>query len=1411
MKAPQEEAERGLAVRSLWLCRRPPELIRLTNSQAAADCKSALRWIRRSLAGEPSPAAHGRQTALEPEQFIFQAQGELLAFMRFILFLPLKFVEHLVQNLAHGVQFLPQLADFHAVSLRLLGHLPEPGGHLQHLLPHRSGKLSFPPRELGPRLLLQPGNFFVLVFRLLQGLVDPGDAVIDRCGILRRLAGRNLQRDGFAWHNLIQFRPRTRGGSCPQHTAGRRVAKVKSYGRCPLLLFLWLLSILPSFAQGPLLLREAFSREYSIHVGGEQTPLVKEAFSREVSFFIGTSFDAPYPETFSREMSVLVTTPAAPDRVTQLTVVVSPTGDSAILNWSGYNEILQRDVVRYHIYVSSTPFTTISNLTPYATVPAGTFSFTITNLTPWQDHYFAVVAEDALGGYDPVVDYSAAYVLAPEAISRELSLFVGGEPSSPYAQTFSREMSVLITTPSPPDRVSQLTVNSSPTGDSAALNWSAYNELLQRDVVRYDIYISSQPFTTVSNRTPFASVPAGTFSLTASNLTAYQDHYFAVVAVDALGGFDAVVSYSAAYVLAPEAISREFSLFVGGEPASSYAQTISREISILVPDATTPDPVTGLTSGFEAVTSVSAFSALDLNWSAYNELAQRDVVRYRIYTGSSFFTDVSAMQPVDYAPAGTNRYTLRGLHGGDIYYVAVVAEDVLGNWNPTVRSVSAKASIGALGEVRNLLATSSANALHFTWLAPEVVDAFLAHYNVYFGGATNPISLTASATSYDASGLQPATSYPFRIATVDTFNTESAGVSLLAATLLPNPTNVVAQSFDGMVRVTWTHAEPNDLVKTYNVYESTSTFTNVAGMTPVLSSRNPRVDITGLVNGTPYFFAVTTLNTNGSENPTVQTVSATPTPISGNFADLVITNVTGPTSVYSGQNLQISWFVTNKGTGLTSTRDGTPVSSWRDRVVLSRNNVFGDADDLVLLNYPHSGALTVSSAYLQGTSVQASTNLLGNYFLFVLADANDDVYEHLDVGTNLGVAPQQINIRPPMPPIITQQPQSTNVYEGRTVSFSVVAQGSPPLTYQWRHGATALTAGTNATLTLTNVHLTDGGTYSVVVSNVAGATNSLPATLTVNQLPPDLFTLSLASPTNILAGQAVTVAWVVTNAGNSTATSSWQEQLLAADNSAGTNATVLFTRTSTSPLLASNIVTRTQTVIFPAGLSGTYWLAVQVDSASQISEGDGETNNFFVNPQPIWIQSPDLQVRLLTSAATAVFGESFAVNWSVTNSGNGAAFASWSDRVWLSQASNSLAGATLLATVAAVANPLEASGDYTNSTIITLPLNAQSQPGSYWLNVQTDGSGSQPEANENNNLRSIPLTLVFPPLSDLVPAQLATPTSVSSGQNVALTYMVTNAGAAGLTNVIWSETIYLVSDSGLDTTNVQSSSRRMVR
>jgi hypothetical protein len=84
-----------------------------------------------------------------------------------------------------------------------------------------------------------------------------------------------------------------------------------------------------------------------------------------------------------------------------------------------------------------------------------------------------------------------------------------------------------------------------------------------------------------------------------------------------------------------------------------------------------------------------------------------------------------------------------------------------------------------------------------------------------------------------------------------------------------------------------------------------------------------------------------------------------------------------------------------------------------------------------------------------------------------------------------------------VPVAITAQPQSRTVLEGAGVAFSVGATGTAPLTYQWSFNGLALASKTNSSLALTGVQTNQAGSYRVLVSNAAGATNSAVATLAV--------------------------------------------------------------------------------------------------------------------------------------------------------------------------------------------------------------------------------------------------------------------------------------------------------------------------
>ena len=87
---------------------------------------------------------------------------------------------------------------------------------------------------------------------------------------------------------------------------------------------------------------------------------------------------------------------------------------------------------------------------------------------------------------------------------------------------------------------------------------------------------------------------------------------------------------------------------------------------------------------------------------------------------------------------------------------------------------------------------------------------------------------------------------------------------------------------------------------------------------------------------------------------------------------------------------------------------------------------------------------------------------------------------------------------PAVAPTITTQPATQTVTAGSSVSFTVAASGTAPLTYQWRKAGAAIGGANSATYQIGSAQATDSGTYSVVVSNPVGSAVSTGANLTVS-------------------------------------------------------------------------------------------------------------------------------------------------------------------------------------------------------------------------------------------------------------------------------------------------------------------------
>jgi len=127
--------------------------------------------------------------------------------------------------------------------------------------------------------------------------------------------------------------------------------------------------------------------------------------------------------------------------------------------------------------------------------------------------------------------------------------------------------------------------------------------------------------------------------------------------------------------------------------------------------------------------------------------------------------------------------------------------------------------------------------------------------------------------------------------------------------------------------------------------------------------------------------------------------------------------------------------------------------------------------------------------------------------------------------TNVGGAATSLWARLDLvaPLVLLSFGQPTNwpsVSLGATVGNRVAASGNL-LSYQWRLNGEPLAGQTKSTISLTNVQMTDAGSYDVVVANICGSTNSRTVTLVVDPT----FTKITGGPVVSDRGGSVCFVW----------------------------------------------------------------------------------------------------------------------------------------------------------------------------------------------------------------------------------------------------------------------------------------------
>lgn len=547
--------------------------------------------------------------------------------------------------------------------------------------------------------------------------------------------------------------------------------------------------------------------------------------------------------------------------------------------------------------------------------------------------------------------------------------------------------------------------------------------------------------------------------------------------------------------------------------------------------------------------------------------------------------------------------------------------------------------------------------------------------------------------------------------------------------------------------------------------------------------------------------------------------------------DLLPTSVIAPSQAFSGQPMTLRWTVTNTGLGETDS------TNWTDELYISRNNIIGDSDDLLLTSRPHSGSLAASEAYTATWDVTLPTDASGEHYFFVRTNADGRVLELANSANNIKISDAPTNVRgvPPdleMGPITV--PTQALASHSLNVSYQVTNAGvAATPNYAWTDSfylsaddqftpETDIFLGKRSHLGALDAGVLYDGAANLVLPNdlsgnyylfaVADGENTVFEQNDTNNIgrslgrieiasrPADLIVSDVGLSGSLEAGKAALVNWTVTNQGNgNTSGAGWIDKVfISTDGTLSSQDTLLGSFAYVGGLAPGDSQQREAMVSLPFTLTGGYHLIVQTDAQDQVYEATGETNNTDSQSIEIARQTPDLRV---TTAPTAIrSGNRLTVDWTVQNLGTGRTNSTyWYDGVYLSRDTELNPQADVYLGQVFHSGAINPTGEYTAAGTFALPVDLT---GDYYVIVRTDDREGRTEPDrviegqlEDNNDRASTNPIAFPlsPVPNLVMANVDAPIQGITGQEVTLSWTVRNDGVR-TENQSWYDAFYLSRD-----------------